>query len=140
MAGVVRDGILVDADPLRLVCFVFALRPQARSELANEGPLPDNNPVRGFFPSRAQVVVQEVEVEVESQKMAEHRQALENYSRAVEEQRNRLGQVTKLRQSSWHTRCFDSSFFQPVPNRKGNTPQNRCWCVVVDQSRFMLSR
>ncbi|CBN76893.1 conserved unknown protein [Ectocarpus siliculosus] len=38
------------------------------------------------------VVVQEVEVEVESQKMAEHRQALENYSRAVEEQRNRLGQ------------------------------------------------
>lgn len=38
--------------------------------------------------------MQEVEVEVESQKMAERRQALENYSKAVEEQRNRLGQVT----------------------------------------------
>lgn len=41
--------------------------------------------------------MQEVEVEVESQKMAEHRQALENYSRAIEEQRNRLGQVMQLR-------------------------------------------
>ena len=43
----------------------------------------------------AQVVVKEVEVEVEveSQQMAGKRQALENYSRAVEEQRNRLGQV-----------------------------------------------
>lgn len=43
----------------------------------------------------AQVVVKEVEVEVEveSQQMAGQRQALENYSRAVEEQRNRLGQV-----------------------------------------------
>lgn len=28
--------------------------------------------------------------------MAEHRQALENYSRAIEEQRNRLGQVTQF--------------------------------------------
>lgn len=32
-------------------------------------------------------------MEVESQKMAHHRKALENYSKAVEEQRNRLGQV-----------------------------------------------
>lgn len=39
--------------------------------------------------------MQEVEIEVESQKMAEHRQALENYSKAVEEQRNRLGQVMR---------------------------------------------
>ena len=46
----------------------------------------------------AQVVVKEVEVEVEveSQQMAGQRQALENYSRAVEEQRNRLGQVMGL--------------------------------------------
>lgn len=49
-----------------------------------------------FLPLCAQVVVQEVEVEVESQKMAEHRQALENYSRAIEEQRNRLGQVMQF--------------------------------------------
>lgn len=35
----------------------------------------------------------EVQVEVESQKMLEQRQALENYSKAVEEQRNKLGQV-----------------------------------------------
>lgn len=32
-------------------------------------------------------------MQVESQKMAEQRLALENYSKAVEEQRNRLGQV-----------------------------------------------
>ena len=37
-----------------------------------------------------------MEVEVESQQMAGQRQALENYSRAVEEQRNRLGQVMRL--------------------------------------------
>lgn len=51
----------------------------------------------GFFPATPKVIVQkvEVEVEVESQRMLQQRQALENYSKAVEEQRNRLGQVTK---------------------------------------------
>lgn len=51
----------------------------------------------GFFPPTLKVIVQkvEVEVEVESQRMLQQRQALESYSKAVEEQRNRLGQVNK---------------------------------------------
>lgn len=49
--------------------------------------------IRTFTLARVQVIMQKVEVEVESKQMANHRQALENYNRAIEEQRNRLGQV-----------------------------------------------
>ncbi|CAM9676711.1 unnamed protein product, partial [Choristocarpus tenellus] len=65
-----------------------------------EGPPPpkvivQEKVVEKIVVEEKRVLVQEVkvEVEVESKKHAGQRQALENYSRAVEDQRNRLGQV-----------------------------------------------
>lgn len=62
--------------------------------------------------------------------MAEHRQALENYSRAIEEQRNRLGQVTQFLDVPYvaltHpytpcTRCNESPEHRPIKSHMRET-------------------
>lgn len=80
--------------------------------------------------------MQEVEVEVESQKMAEHRQALENYSKAVEEQRNRLGQVRMILVSA-PTRFYGKKNSVAVW-RKGNPEETEC-AVAILQTKVPAS-